>query len=110
MGGHGATHDFVAEALCPVQHPVKLHSPHCVQHCSITEIVKQDSSWHLVAFGAMLNDLQERQMKVSVQVKLKKKEEANRQAREVAEHQAKEEAERRDKQETTESLRSKAEK
>ncbi len=37
--GHGATHDFMADALDPVSHSVEHHSPYCVNHCSITKFV-----------------------------------------------------------------------
>ena len=37
--GHGATHDFMADALDPVTHTVEHHSPYCVSHCSITKFV-----------------------------------------------------------------------
>mmetsp|Transcript_102657 Transcript_102657/g.306586 ORF Transcript_102657/g.306586 Transcript_102657/m.306586 type:complete len:535 (-) Transcript_102657:86-1690(-) len=51
--GHGATHDFLAEALCPQQHLQVNHTPHCVPHCGITEILEQAGTWHLAAFGSL---------------------------------------------------------
>lgn len=56
---HGATHDFLAEALCPMEHIQANHTPHCVDHCGITEIQEEApsvdgraGSWHLLSFGA----------------------------------------------------------
>lgn len=49
--GHGATHDFVAEALCPVQHLLRHHTPYLVDHCSITEIVEKKGTWRVTKFG-----------------------------------------------------------
>merc|ERR1712060_1433 len=51
--GHGATHDFVAAALCPEEHLMKHHTPYTVEHCSITEIMKQGDRWKLVGFGSL---------------------------------------------------------
>jgi len=50
--GHASTHDFLAQALCPMEHLEANHTPHCVDHCSITEILEQDGAWRLAAFGA----------------------------------------------------------
>lgn len=50
---HGATHDFVAGALCPTQHKQKHHTPFTVDHCSLTEIVSEGDGWHLSAFGSL---------------------------------------------------------
>lgn len=49
--GHGATHDFVAEALCPEEHRLVHHTPFCVPNCSITEIVDYGDGWRLMSFG-----------------------------------------------------------
>jgi len=49
---HAATHDFVVDALCPSEHLEEHHTPFCVPHCSITEILEQgDDCWHVEAFG-----------------------------------------------------------
>lgn len=50
--GHGATHDFVADVLCPAQHLEEHHSGgFCVPLCSVTEIVEESDGWNLAAFG-----------------------------------------------------------
>lgn len=51
--GHGSTHDFVADALCPEEHRLKYHTPFCVPNCSITEIVDHGDGWRLVSFGQL---------------------------------------------------------
>jgi len=50
--GHGATHDFVTEALCPKQHRRAFQSPAWVAHCGITEVVEEEGDWRLARFGA----------------------------------------------------------
>jgi len=50
--GHGATHDFVAGALCPAQHPKRYHTPYCVPHGGVTEIIESDDGWQSVSFGS----------------------------------------------------------
>jgi len=50
--GHGSTHDFVADALCPEQHLVRHHTGgYCVPHCGITEIREDSERWRIKAFG-----------------------------------------------------------
>jgi len=57
---HASTHDFVAGAMCPDEHPNELHTPSCVAHCGITQLVRKgvpatrrvDKSWVMTAFGA----------------------------------------------------------
>lgn len=54
--GHGATHDFVSAAVCPIQH-LRQHqsgSGYVAPHCSITQICwnPQKGSWNLQTFGS----------------------------------------------------------
>lgn len=52
--GHGSTHDFVTEALCP-EHPLVWQTPACVPNCAITEIVEEeDGRWRALCFGSEL--------------------------------------------------------
>jgi len=53
--GHGSTHDFVAEALCGAeQHDKEKHTPFCVPHCSVTEILEVgENCWSLEQFGTL---------------------------------------------------------
>jgi len=50
--GHAATHDFISDALCPGEHLEEHHTPFCVPHCSITEILEVGKGgWHIQCFG-----------------------------------------------------------
>lgn len=50
--GHAATHDFVAAAMCPREHSLRHHTPFCVPHCGLTELVECSGGWRIVSFGA----------------------------------------------------------
>jgi broad specificity phosphatase PhoE len=52
--GHGATADFVAEALAPSEHKTAHHSPFCVNHVSLTTLVRdtrRTDGWMVYGFG-----------------------------------------------------------
>ena len=52
--GHGATADYVAEALAPSMHVSAHHCPFCVKHVSLTTLVRDVSrkdGWRLYGFG-----------------------------------------------------------
>jgi len=52
--GHGATADFVTDALAPSMHVTSHHSPFCVEHSSLTTLVRDEScedGWKLYGFG-----------------------------------------------------------
>lgn len=59
--GHAATHDFICDALCPDQHLEEHHTPFCVPHASITEIVEQgEGGWRIESFGLVGTEWLER--------------------------------------------------
>lgn len=52
--GHGASHDYIPAALAPSTHDVERHSPACVDHVSLTTLLRDlgmPDGWRTVGWG-----------------------------------------------------------